>query len=50
MASMIKWLLAGDLKPGSVKSSMYTTLIPVTKANASTDGTCWSLDKVTGSH
>jgi ribose transport system substrate-binding protein len=48
MASMIKWLLAGDLKPGSVKSSMYTTLIPITKANASTDGTCWSLDKMTG--
>lgn len=50
MAGMIKWLLDSGLKAGSVKSSVYTTLIPITKANASTDGTCWSLDKLTASH
>jgi ribose transport system substrate-binding protein len=50
MAGMIKWLLDSDLKAGSVKSSVYTTLIPITKANASTDGTCWSLEKVTAAH
>jgi len=50
MAGMLKWLLASDLKAGSVKSSVYTTLIPITKANAATDGTCWSLEKITASH
>lgn len=49
MAGMLKWLLASDLKAGSVKSSIYTTLIPITKANAANDGTCWSLDKLTSS-
>ncbi len=50
MAGLIKWLLAGDLKAGSTKSSMYTTLIPITKENAAVDGTCWSLEKLTASH
>jgi ribose transport system substrate-binding protein len=50
MAAMIKWLLASDLKAGSVKSSMYTTLVPITKANASQEGTCWKLEALTGSH
>ena len=35
---MIKWLLSSGLKPGSVKGSIYTTLIPITKANAGTEG------------
>jgi ribose transport system substrate-binding protein len=49
MASMLKWLLASDLKAGSIKSSVYTTLIPITKANAGSEGTCWSLGKITAS-
>jgi ribose transport system substrate-binding protein len=43
MAGMIKWLVSSGVKPGSVKGSMYTTLIPVTKENASSDTTCWNL-------
>jgi ribose transport system substrate-binding protein len=49
MAGLLKWLLASNLKAGSVKSSVYTTLIPITKANAGIEGTCWSLGKVTAS-
>ena len=45
MAAMIKWLLVSGIKPGTAKASIYTTLIPITKQNASTEGTCWSLDK-----
>ena len=30
---------------GAAKGSIYTTLIPITKANASTEGTCWKLGK-----
>ena len=43
MAAMIKWLLQGGVKPGAAKQNVYTTLIPVTKENASKDGTCWKL-------
>jgi ribose transport system substrate-binding protein len=46
MASMIKWLVSSGMPPGSVKGSVYTTLIPVTKANADIDGTCWKLDRL----
>jgi len=45
MAAMIKWLLVSGLKPGTSKASIYTTLIPITKENASAEGTCWSLSK-----
>jgi ribose transport system substrate-binding protein len=45
MAAMIKWLLVSGVKPGSAKASVYTTLVPITKANASSEGTCWSLEK-----
>ena len=41
MAGMIKWLISSGVKPGSVKGSMYTTLVPVTKENA--DTACWNL-------
>ena len=34
MAGMIKWLVSSGVKPGSVKGSVYTTLIPITKENA----------------
>lgn len=43
MAAMIKWLVQGGVKSGSVKQNIYTTLIPVSKANAGNDGTCWKL-------
>ena len=45
MAGMIKWLLSSGVKPGSVKGSMYTTLIPVTKENAASDTACWNLER-----
>jgi ribose transport system substrate-binding protein len=45
MAAMIKWLLVSGIKPGSAKASIYTTLIPITKENASAEGTCWTLGK-----
>jgi simple sugar transport system substrate-binding protein/ribose transport system substrate-binding protein len=43
MAAMIKWLVQGGMKAGAAKQNIYTTLIPVTKDNASKDGTCWKL-------
>ena len=47
MGSLIKWLLDSDMKAGAVKSSSYTSLIPITKANAATEGTCWNLERMT---
>jgi simple sugar transport system substrate-binding protein/ribose transport system substrate-binding protein len=43
MAAMIKWLLQGGVKPGAARQNIYTTLIPITKENASVEGTCWKL-------
>src|SRR3984885_2198800 len=43
MAGMIKWLISSDVKAGSVKGSSYTTLIPITKANADNETACWNL-------
>ena len=43
MAGMIKWLLSAGVKAGSVKGSIYTTLVPITKENASVESTCWNL-------
>ena len=43
MAAMIKWLLSSGAKPGSVKGSAYTTLIPITKDNADSSTACWNL-------
>lgn len=45
LASTIKYLLSAGVKPGQIKGQMYTTLTPVTKANASAEGTCWTLGK-----
>ena len=45
MVAMIKWLVSSGIKPGASKGSIYTTLIPITKANASVEGTCWKLGK-----
>jgi len=44
MAAMIKWLVQGGVKAGSVKQNIYTTLTPVTKENADKEGVCWTLD------
>jgi len=43
MAAMIKWLLSSGMKPGQVKGSAYTTLIPITKENADSNTACWNL-------
>jgi ribose transport system substrate-binding protein len=43
MAAMIKWLVQGGVKAGAAKQNIYTTLIPITKDNASKDTTCWKL-------
>jgi ribose transport system substrate-binding protein len=43
MAGTIKWLLSSGVKAGTVKGSEYTTLIPITKANADLPTTCWNL-------
>ena len=43
MAAMIKWLIQGGVKPGAAKQNIYTTLIPLTKTNAATEGACWKL-------
>jgi ribose transport system substrate-binding protein len=43
MAGTIKWLLSSGAKPGSVKGSEYTTLIPVTRENADSQTACWNL-------
>jgi hypothetical protein len=45
MAAQIKWLLQNKGKHNDAKGSIYTTLIPITKANAATEGTCWKLGK-----
>jgi len=45
MAAQIKWLLQNKGKHKDAKGSIYTTLIPITKANAGTEGTCWKLGK-----
>lgn len=46
MAAIIKWLLSSGAEPGQAKGEMYTRLIPITAANASEEGTCWSLEKM----
>jgi len=43
LAAMIKWLLSSGAKPGSVKGSAYTTLVPITKDNADSQTACWNL-------
>ena len=42
MVASIKWLMQNP-KVKDAKGSIYTTLIPITKANASKDGMCWKL-------
>src|SRR5450631_4424660 len=45
MAAEIKWLLQNKGKTGAAKGSIYTTIIPINKSNAGTEGTCWKLGK-----
>lgn len=45
MSTMIKWLLSSGTKAGASKGSIYTTIVPLTKANAGIEGTCWKLQK-----
>ena len=48
MAALIKWLLQNKASStGSAKGSIYTTLIPITKDNAASEGTCWKLSDLT---
>ncbi len=46
MAALIKWLVSSGAKAGSVKGSVYTTLVPITKENASAEMTCWNLGEL----
>jgi len=43
MSAMIKWLISSGVKAGSVKGSVYTTLVPITAENAASDTACWNL-------
>ena len=43
IAAMTRWLLQSGIKPGSAHGSLYTTLTPITAANASDPATCWKM-------
>ncbi|MGH1355296.1 MAG: sugar ABC transporter substrate-binding protein [Thalassovita sp.] len=43
LASTIKFLLSAGIKPGQMSGQMYTTLTPVTAANAKDEGVCWTM-------
>ena len=43
LAGVVKWLLSSGMEPGTIKGSMYTTLIPITTENASKPEMCWNL-------
>lgn len=43
MAAVIKSLVQRGANSGALKQNIYTTLVPITKSNASCDGTCWKL-------
>lgn len=45
MASSIKWLLQNKGKVNDAKGTIYSRIIPITKANAATEGLCWKLGK-----
>lgn len=46
MAGLTKWLLSSGAKPGSIKGSVYSTLVPITKDTADVATTCWNLSDV----
>ena len=43
LASTVKYLLSAGVKPGQLSGQMYTTLTPVTSANAGDEGVCWTM-------
>lgn len=43
LASTVKYLLSAGIKPGQMSGQMYTTLTPVTSANAGDEGVCWTM-------
>ena len=43
LASTIKYLLSAGVQPGQMSGQMYTTLTPVTSANAGDEGVCWTM-------
>ena len=43
MRNVAAYYASQAAKPGAAKQNIYTTLIAVTKDNASKDGTCWKL-------
>ena len=43
LASTVKYLLSAGVKPGQLSGQMYTTLTPVTAANAGDEGVCWTM-------
>jgi ribose transport system substrate-binding protein len=43
MATAIEWLLQNPNELKQAKGSFYSTLVPITRANASVQGTCWKL-------
>ena len=45
MASSIKWLLQNKGKVSGAKGTIYSRIIPITKANVATEGLCWKLGK-----
>lgn len=45
MASSIKWLLQNKGKTSEAKGTIYSRIVPITKANASNEGVCWKLGK-----
>jgi ribose transport system substrate-binding protein len=44
IGTMLQTLISSGLKPGSIKSTSYTPLTDITKANANKSGVCWSLE------
>jgi simple sugar transport system substrate-binding protein/ribose transport system substrate-binding protein len=47
MGAIIKSMVQGGRNSGTVKQAIYTTLVPITKRNAGSAGTCWKLPATT---
>jgi simple sugar transport system substrate-binding protein/ribose transport system substrate-binding protein len=43
MGAVIKSMVQHGKNSGAVKQAIYTTLVPITKSNASVEGTCWKV-------
>lgn len=42
LTTMIRWLMTSGLKPGEYKGTVYSTLVDITKENASDPGMCFT--------